>query len=93
MGFDLSGVTIKIESAAAPPITLAPFAGGADAQGPGLLERLVQPKVTVLSGDTVLYTVAPAGDPPDTPWTGIALLGLVLAGAVGLFMLGRISAR
>lgn len=59
--------------------------------GPNPILALLKPRATVRSGENTLYTVAPAGEPSDSPWllfVGLGAVGLVLLGA---FALGRAS--
>lgn len=86
----LSGVTVRIESALAPPMDVQPFAG--DSGTATALEQLVKPKITVIGADgSPLYVVAPAGDPPAVPWVGLGGVALVVAVAAGFYFLGRAS--
>jgi hypothetical protein len=95
MALDLSGLTVRVESAVIPPFSIEPFASSDEtSSGPSLLERLIKPKVVVNGADgRPLYTIAPAGDPPQTPWTGIAVAGAIIGGLVVVFLLGRLSAK
>jgi len=49
---------------------------------PAIATKLLKPKLTIRSGDTILTTLAPAGDPGKSKWPWLALGVLVVGGFV-----------
>lgn len=79
------GTTITIETTAAPPLTI-PLGAFTKDEPPGLVTRILRPRVTVRApGGAVLYRVQPAGDPDQVP-LGKALL-VVAAVLVAAYLL------
>lgn len=75
----LDGATVVVEVAGAPPVTVS-----LDPKSePSPLAQLLRPKVTVKSGDAVLYSSAPYGEPSQGfPVVAVAVLGLLALVAV-----------
>lgn len=89
MNIDLYGAlvqnaTVEIETAISPPVTIrvADQLQG-DSQGPGLFTRLLRPRVTVRSGETVVFRVEPAGQ-PDPKIQTLAIVAIFVLVALGL---------
>lgn len=72
----LTGARVEVETTLWPKpfvVDLTPTS-----EPPGLLKRLLRPKVTLRRGDLVVGPYAPAGEPRDVPLLAIVALAAIL---------------
>ncbi len=77
---------MTVETKWFPPLTVDLSGQGGP---PGVVTRLLQPKVTVRLGSTPVATVAPAGEPVPNEWPKVKI-GLAIAVGVLVFSVLRI---
>lgn len=81
----LGSTTVEIETALSPPVRVNvsdQLQSGGD--GPGLVTRLLRPRVIFRSGQSVIFKVEPAGAPDPVLR---AILGALAVVVVGFFLL------
>ena len=81
-----AGSTVTVETKWFPPLTVDLSGQGGP---PGLVTRVLRPKVTVRFGSTTVATVAPAGEPVPYEWPKVKI-GLAVATGLVVFSILRI---
>lgn len=85
----LSATEVEIETALSPPVRVNVGGQLQGDGGPGLITRLLRPRVVLRSGQSVLFKVEPAGAPDPVIR---AIVGAFLVLLVGAFVL-RLTRR
>jgi hypothetical protein len=86
----MDGTTVEIETSLTSPVSVNVGESFKDPSGPGLMMRLLRPRVTVRASGTTLLRVEPAGAPDERMRAlFVAVLAMALA-ALAVLLVKRL---